>query len=356
MNTPLVSIIIPTFNREKLLVDAINSVKNQIYKNWELIVVDDNSIDNTKKVIEKYEKRDDRIRYLLNIRKKGPSGARNCGILSAKGKYIAFLDSDDIWFPHHLRDGVKVLESHNINVCFALWLEQKSDKLFKIDEDPYFKKIFDDAIINLDPRIEDNLIFFEKNILEYIILQGFYCYHINTLILNREVIKRIGLFDESMFNAEDMDFMFRVFHFYTFCLINDYHFIYNEGKDNIYKFIDRQNIDIDRLINNKKMVGRLTKEGKNDIIMKKNLKKLVLKSHLINDKKRCIKTINSLISNKYFTLGFLNINNKKTVSLFFMMISLLYELKRTKLEYFLKILFTNRTNRLNIQNPDLDFF
>lgn len=98
---PLVSVIIPTFNREKVLPKTIDSVINQTYENWELLIVYDKSTDDTKKVVMDYAKKDNRIKYLLNNGNKGPGAARNFGINNCNGKYIAFLDSDDQWLKNH---------------------------------------------------------------------------------------------------------------------------------------------------------------------------------------------------------------------------------------------------------------
>ncbi len=111
---PLISVIIPTYNREVFLKKvSIPSVLRQTYPNFELIVVDDHSQDNTEKLIKSWSKKDNRIKYLKNFRKKGVSGARNSGILTAKGEYISFLDSDDEWVPEHLERLLKIMENHS---------------------------------------------------------------------------------------------------------------------------------------------------------------------------------------------------------------------------------------------------
>ena len=92
---PTVTIIIPTYNRAHLLGRAIRSVLTQTFHNWELIVVDDASTDNTKEVA--YSFQDPRIHYLCHETNRGGPAARNTGIREARGLYIAFLDSDDEW-------------------------------------------------------------------------------------------------------------------------------------------------------------------------------------------------------------------------------------------------------------------
>lgn len=98
MNKELVSIIVPVYNAKKFIIDTLNSVINQTYTNWELILVDDMSTDNSVEIIDEYKKNhpNKNIR-LIKLKKKGmAAGARNRGIEEAKGKYIAFLDADDI--------------------------------------------------------------------------------------------------------------------------------------------------------------------------------------------------------------------------------------------------------------------
>ncbi len=101
-----VSVILPTFNRAHLICEAIDSILNQTYRDFEIIVVDDGSTDNTTEVLQRYS---DRITYIKQ-ENKGPGDARNRGIAEAKGEYIAFLDSDDIWFKDKLELQVAVME------------------------------------------------------------------------------------------------------------------------------------------------------------------------------------------------------------------------------------------------------
>lgn len=106
---PLVSVILPTYNRAFLLPRSINSVLNQTYKNLELIVVDDNSTDNTKEIVKGLK--DKRIKYVQHKNNKGAAAARNTGINLSKGEYIAFQDSDDEWLPEKLEKQMKVFEN-----------------------------------------------------------------------------------------------------------------------------------------------------------------------------------------------------------------------------------------------------
>jgi len=120
-----VSIIMPTYSREKLISRAIESIMKQTYTNWELLIVDDYSTDNTKEKVEQYVNIDKRIKYLKNGRKKGVARARNFGILNSKGEYIAFLDSDDEWFQHHLSESISAINETGVKLSFSLWILRK---------------------------------------------------------------------------------------------------------------------------------------------------------------------------------------------------------------------------------------
>lgn len=93
---PLISIVMPTYNRGNIIKTSINSVLQQEYQKWELLIVDDYSMDNTNNIVCEYTKIDGRIRYIVNNGEKGFSSARNKGLKECRGQYIAFLDSDEL--------------------------------------------------------------------------------------------------------------------------------------------------------------------------------------------------------------------------------------------------------------------
>ena len=105
----LVSIILPTFNRAHFLAQAINSICAQEYKYWELIVVDDGSTDNTASELEMLTRNITQEVIYIKQKNSGPAQARNRGIEEAKGDYLAFFDSDDLWLPHHLKICIEAL-------------------------------------------------------------------------------------------------------------------------------------------------------------------------------------------------------------------------------------------------------
>jgi len=122
-NSPLVSIVIPTYNHSPMLQRALATVVEQTYQNWNAIVVNNFSTDNTLEVVAAFN--DPRIQC-VNFRNNGVIGAsRNEGIALATGKYVAFLDSDDTWFPTKLEKCVEILESGSDLVCHAeYWIDE----------------------------------------------------------------------------------------------------------------------------------------------------------------------------------------------------------------------------------------
>ena len=124
----MISIIIPAYNAEKYITETINSVLNQTYTDWELIIIDDGSTDNTAKIIKQFCEKDDRIKYYYQ-ENGGVSSARNLGIEKAEGNIIAFLDADDIWLENNLSEKNKVLsENEDVNWVFSQIIHFSQEK------------------------------------------------------------------------------------------------------------------------------------------------------------------------------------------------------------------------------------
>lgn len=119
MNNDLVSIVTPVYSAESFLTETIISVVNQTYKNWEMILVDDCSPDNSADLINRLAEKDSRIKYLKLKENSGAAVARNTGIANAKGRYVAFLDSDDIWFKDKLENQIEVMKNSNIGFTYT---------------------------------------------------------------------------------------------------------------------------------------------------------------------------------------------------------------------------------------------
>ena len=130
--TPKVSIILANYNEEKYIAEAIESVINQTYTNWELLIVDDCSTDNTDEIVASFK--DDRIRYFHNEKNSGAALTRNKALREAKGEWIAFLDSDDLRAPTKLEHQINFMKKNGYNLSFT--------EYEKIDEESKPLKIY----------------------------------------------------------------------------------------------------------------------------------------------------------------------------------------------------------------------
>ena len=114
-----VSVVMPSFNSEKFISESIESIINQTYTNWELIITDDFSSDNTVEVVESFIKNDDRIKLYILSSNRGAGAARNQSIKMAKGRYIAFCDSDDQWKKNKLEIQLNSMIQNNIVLSYS---------------------------------------------------------------------------------------------------------------------------------------------------------------------------------------------------------------------------------------------
>jgi len=138
---PIVSVIIPTYNRAHVLARAIQSVLNQTYQDFEIIVVDDGSTDNTEEVIKSFN--DPRIRYIRHEENKGAAAARNTGIKAAKGEFIAFQDSDDEWLPKKLEKQMEAFDnaSPKVGVVYTgFWSIEGNVKRYSLNKEIVHKE------------------------------------------------------------------------------------------------------------------------------------------------------------------------------------------------------------------------
>lgn len=119
INTPTVSVIMPAYNAEKFIPEAVESVIGQSYRNWELIVLDDCSDDGTAAKISGYVERDPRIRYYRNEHNVGVAQTRNSGFALARGEWIAFLDSDDVWHPAKLEKQLSLAADSGADLIYC---------------------------------------------------------------------------------------------------------------------------------------------------------------------------------------------------------------------------------------------
>lgn len=189
-HNPLVSVIIPTYNRAELVRRAVESVLAQTYKNIEVIVIDDGSTDDTASLLAPYLKH---IVYVLESNNGGSVGrARNIGIKHSKGDYLAFLDSDDEWLPDKLEKQVSLLKSPNVHIayCDAYYVDEKGDIL----------------AIKRERR--------RGNILRHLLIDNVVSGSASAVILRRDCFDKVATFREDIDTPEDWDLWLRLaFHF-----------------------------------------------------------------------------------------------------------------------------------------------
>jgi glycosyltransferase involved in cell wall biosynthesis len=191
---PKISVIIPTYNREKLVGETIQSVLRQTFTDLEVIVVDDGSTDNTKAVVDSYT--DPRIKYVYQ-ENRGASAARNKGIKISKGDYIAFLDSDDLYLENALKKSFDALESHKqVGFSYGQAYMMMRGDVIRIRKNPFHNS---STVIDSVKQIRELLSdFFSSPIT------------MSTLVVKRYYVEEIGGFDEDLWFWEDGHFFIRM--------------------------------------------------------------------------------------------------------------------------------------------------
>jgi glycosyltransferase involved in cell wall biosynthesis len=204
----LVSVIIPTYNRAKVIGDAIVSAINQTYNYTEIIVIDDGSIDGTSACVAQFG---NKVKYIFKTNG-GVSSARNLGIKNSSGELIAFLDSDDEWLPNKLKKQVNFLD---INADFGMVLcDYYSVNSLRKELGRSFRR-------NYLPN--------DGNILSDVVLWPSLVP--SSVLVKRNVLEDVGYFDESLKTAEDLDLHLRVASKYKIGLISDPLFNYMRGHE-----------------------------------------------------------------------------------------------------------------------------
>jgi len=196
---PIVSVIIPTYNRAHLIDKAINSVLSQTYQDYEIIIVDDASTDNTKEVVKDFT--DSRISYIFHTNNLDISAARNSGIKASQGKYIALLDSDDEWLPEKLDKQINKFEKESLKIGViytgSYYIDEKGNQIRKVHVPIKEGYIYEDLLR----------------------AGGYLC--LSSTLIKRECFKKVGLFDENLPPCEDLDMWIRIAKYYKFSYIKD---------------------------------------------------------------------------------------------------------------------------------------
>jgi glycosyltransferase involved in cell wall biosynthesis len=189
---PTVSIIIPTYNRAHLVGRAIQSILDQTYKDFELIIVDDGSTDNTENIIREFQKKDKRIKYICHKKNRGGSAARNTGVKNSSGYFLSFLDSDDQWLANKLRTEVKILNNNkDCIICSTgyTYIDEKNGKM--------------------NNKIRRGIIIKKQFVSQKIVLRA-ECFATTDFTVTRNAILKIGGFDEKLSARQDWDFWIRI--------------------------------------------------------------------------------------------------------------------------------------------------
>ncbi len=200
-NYSFVSVIIPTYNRKNLIARSIQSVLNQSYKDFEVIIIDDASIDGTQEIVETFS--DKRLKYYRLKDRKGAGSARNIGIKKSNGSFITFLDSDDVWLPKKLEKQLLVFqnESPKIGVVYT-----DMQRILKNGTIKYYPAptIVPERLINPITK------FYQvRNI------------GIQSVVIKKECFEQVGYFNERLPRLEDLELFIRLSKRYIFYHIQE---------------------------------------------------------------------------------------------------------------------------------------
>lgn len=205
---PVVTVIMPAFNAAEFIEKALTSITQQnIDKALEILVIDDHSNDGTAEIVQRMADKDKSIRLIKNSRSKGPSGARNEGLLAAKGRYIAFLDADDEFLPDHLLRGVNFLDK-NTNIDMAMF---NFDVVFyksKIRRGDWTSE--KKHMLSLPSKnLEDGFQHVQSPLMPALLRESFL--HLQATIIRKDFMEDM-LFNEVLNRAEDRDLAIRLDH------------------------------------------------------------------------------------------------------------------------------------------------
>jgi glycosyltransferase involved in cell wall biosynthesis len=193
MASPLISVVIPAYNREHCVRQAVDSVLAQNFGDLELIVVDDGSTDGTVEILKSYG---DKIRLICQ-KNAGAGAARNTAIRAARGKYIAFLDSDDRWLPEKLEVQMNFIAKYGAKVCYSRCQAENGESLRDIEDVSATQK--EPGVYHVADPVE--------------FCSRARCHpYLQSMVLEKELFDVTGLFDQALFAGEDTLWIFRLGH------------------------------------------------------------------------------------------------------------------------------------------------
>ncbi len=252
---PSVSVIIPTYNRASLVARAIRSVQVQTYEDWEVIVVDDASNDDTEQVVRSIE--DARVRYVRHETNRGGGAARNTGVRASCSQYIAFLDSDDVWFPKKLKLQVRMMSdtSSSVSVVYC-------KHIIKNESESSTRRPESLQMYRGDVRAE--------------LFSGWCPATTSAFLVDKSTLKEVGLFDTNLPSFQDYDLWLKISKKYLFEYVDDYllkRSIEYEGQ--ITSNFEARKRGLEILL--KKWKKEIEKEGHSFEDFKSNLESLIRK-------------------------------------------------------------------------------
>ena len=214
MKEQLISIVLPTYNRAKLLPRAVYSVFEQTWENWELLIVDDASDDDTGEVCKQFRQEDERVRYIKLPENLGPAGARNRGIAQAKGDFIAFLDSDDEWLPTKLDQQMRAMKPEDA-LCYCNYEYY--------DEEEY--------LLGVCPPRDIAPILKSGKMLSQLLIMNMI--GTPTILVRKACIEEVGAFNEDLTCLEDYEFVLRIAEKYPIAYVDDDLMMAHASKDGV---------------------------------------------------------------------------------------------------------------------------
>jgi glycosyltransferase involved in cell wall biosynthesis len=203
---PEVTVIIPVYNREQCVGRAIQSVIDQTFSDFELLMIDDHSTDNSVQIIQQHIDKDSRISLIMHDKNRGAQAARNTGIKVAKGTWIAFLDSDDEWLPKRIQTELSLANELGVSVVHsACYLKQENSELKLLGVPQLSGNIYKDLLKHPGPMF-----------------QG--------LLVRKECFERIKYLDEAIVSYQEWETAIRLAEFYPFAYAEEPLFIYHYHK------------------------------------------------------------------------------------------------------------------------------
>ena len=213
---PLVSVVIPAYRRGHVIERALQSVLEQTYQDFEILVVDDGSKDNTASVVAALAKTEPRIHYLCHDTNRGAQAARNTGIRAATGKWVAFLDSDDYWLPDSLEKRLTIAEKESVEVVYSGCNVIRNDGNLTPFGIPAFSgSIYFNVLISPGPMFQ-------------------------SLLVSKVALEAIEYLDEKIIAYQEWDTSIRLAKLFNFAFMPEPTFIYDcRGDDTISKNMKR---------------------------------------------------------------------------------------------------------------------